>query len=38
MLDAIVPRHQMKFTLARLLAMLSRPRGNRGAGLRHHKK
>jgi acetyl-CoA carboxylase carboxyl transferase subunit beta len=32
MLDAIVPRHQMRFTLARILAMLSRPRGNRGAG------
>jgi acetyl-CoA carboxylase carboxyl transferase subunit beta len=27
MLDAIVPRHQMRFTLARLLAMLSRKRG-----------
>jgi acetyl-CoA carboxylase carboxyl transferase subunit beta len=26
MLDAIVPRHQMRFTLARLLAMLSRKR------------
>ncbi len=32
MLDAIVPRHQMRFTLARLLAMLTRPRGNRVAG------
>ena len=31
MLDAIVPRHQMRFTLARIIAMLSRPRGNRGA-------
>jgi acetyl-CoA carboxylase carboxyl transferase subunit beta len=30
MLDAIVPRHQMRFTLARILAMLTRPRGNRG--------
>ena len=29
MLDAIVPRHQMRFTLARILAMLTRPRGNR---------
>jgi len=29
MLDAIVPRHQMRFTLARLLAMLTRPRANR---------
>ncbi|HYL58929.1 MAG TPA: acetyl-CoA carboxylase, carboxyltransferase subunit beta [Candidatus Acidoferrales bacterium] len=38
MLDAIVPRHQMRFTLARLLAMLSRPRGNRGAGTRRHKR
>ncbi len=38
MLDAIVPRHQMRFTLARLLAMLTRPRANRGAGLRRHKK
>jgi acetyl-CoA carboxylase carboxyl transferase subunit beta len=38
MLDAIVPRHQMRFTLARLLAMLSRPRGNRGAGTHRHKK
>jgi len=32
MLDAIVPRHQMRFTLARILAMLTKPRGNRGAG------
>ncbi len=32
MIDAIVPRHQMRFTLARILAMLTRPRGNRGAG------
>src|SRR5208282_2970724 len=32
MLDAIVPRHQMRFTLGRILAMLTRPRGNRGAG------
>ncbi len=32
MLDAIVPRHQMRFTLARILAMLARPRGNRGEG------
>jgi len=31
MLDAIVPRHQMRFTLARLLAMLTKPRGNHGA-------
>ena len=31
MLDAIVPRHQMRFTLARILAMLTRPRGA-GAG------
>lgn len=38
MLDAIVPRHQMRFTLARMLAMLTRPRANRGAGLRRHKK
>ena len=30
MLDAIVPRHQMRFTLARILAMLTKPRGNRG--------
>jgi len=29
MLDAIVPRHQMRFTLGRLLAMLSRPRSKR---------
>jgi acetyl-CoA carboxylase carboxyl transferase subunit beta len=34
MLDAIVPRHQMRFTLGRILAMLTRPRGNRGAGQR----
>ncbi|MGB8413097.1 MAG: acetyl-CoA carboxylase, carboxyltransferase subunit beta [Candidatus Binatus sp.] len=32
MLDAIVPRHQMRFTLSRILAMLTKPRGNRGAG------
>src|SRR5712672_3940416 len=32
MLDAIVSRHQMRFTLARILAMLMKPRGNRGAG------
>src|SRR3984957_597042 len=32
MLDAIVPRHQMRFTLARILAMLTKPRGSRGAG------
>jgi acetyl-CoA carboxylase carboxyl transferase subunit beta len=38
MLDAIVPRHQMRFTLARILAMLTRPRGNRGAGLRRQHK
>jgi acetyl-CoA carboxylase beta subunit len=31
MLDAIVPRHQMRFTLARILAMLTKSRGNRGA-------
>jgi acetyl-CoA carboxylase carboxyl transferase subunit beta len=31
MLDAIVPRHQMRFTLARLLAMLTKPRGHHGA-------
>jgi acetyl-CoA carboxylase carboxyl transferase subunit beta len=31
MLDAIVPRHQMRFTIARILAMLTRPPGNRGA-------
>jgi acetyl-CoA carboxylase carboxyl transferase subunit beta len=29
MLDAIVPRHQMKFTLGRLLGMLARRRGAR---------
>jgi hypothetical protein len=28
----IVPSHQMRFTLSRILAMLARPRGNRGAG------
>jgi acetyl-CoA carboxylase beta subunit len=38
MLDAIVPRHQMRFTLARILAMLTRPRGNRGAAVRRHQK
>jgi acetyl-CoA carboxylase carboxyl transferase subunit beta len=32
MLDAIVPRHQMRFTLARILAMLTKPRGIHGAG------
>jgi len=32
MLDAIVPRHQMRFTLSRILTMLTKPRGNRGAG------
>ncbi len=29
MLDAIVPRHQMRFTLARLLAILTRPKSIR---------
>ncbi|HEV2169983.1 MAG TPA: acetyl-CoA carboxylase, carboxyltransferase subunit beta [Candidatus Binatus sp.] len=29
MLDAIVPRHQMRFTIGRILAMLTRPRKNR---------
>ncbi len=29
MLDAIVPRHQMRFTLARLLAILTRPKAIR---------
>src|SRR6266403_2601786 len=38
MLDAIVPRHQMRFTLARLLAMLTKPRANRGDGIRRRKK
>ena len=38
MLDAIVPRHQMRFTLARILAMLMRPRAGRGAGLQRRKK
>jgi len=28
----------MRFTLARILAMLTRPRANRGAGLQKHKK
>jgi acetyl-CoA carboxylase carboxyl transferase subunit beta len=38
MLDAIVPRHQMRFTLARLLAMLSRKRtAARGNGKRPRK-
>jgi len=32
MLDAIVPRHQMRFTLSRILAMLTKPRGNRASG------
>jgi acetyl-CoA carboxylase carboxyl transferase subunit beta len=31
MLDAIVPRPQMRFTLARILAMLTKPRSGRGA-------
>jgi acetyl-CoA carboxylase carboxyl transferase subunit beta len=31
MLDAIVPRHQMRFTLARILAMLTKPGKNRGS-------
>ncbi|MGH7781472.1 MAG: acetyl-CoA carboxylase, carboxyltransferase subunit beta [Candidatus Binataceae bacterium] len=31
MLDAIVPRHQMRFTLARLLAILTRPKAVRTA-------
>lgn len=31
MLDAIVPRHQMRFTLARILAMLTKPGKNRAA-------
>ena len=31
MLDAIVPRHQMRFTLARILAMLTKPGRNRGS-------
>jgi acetyl-CoA carboxylase carboxyl transferase subunit beta len=38
MLDAIVPRHQMRFTLARILAMLTRPRAARGDGTRRRKK
>jgi acetyl-CoA carboxylase carboxyl transferase subunit beta len=38
MLDAIVPRHQMRFTLARILAMLTRPRAARGDGMRRRKK
>jgi acetyl-CoA carboxylase carboxyl transferase subunit beta len=37
MLDAIVPRHQMRFTLARILAMLTKQRGNRSAGQRASK-
>jgi len=32
MLDAIVPRHQMRFTLSRILTMLTKPRGNHSAG------
>jgi acetyl-CoA carboxylase carboxyl transferase subunit beta len=38
MLDAIVPRHQMRFTLARILAMLTRPRAARADGIRRRKK
>jgi acetyl-CoA carboxylase carboxyl transferase subunit beta len=39
MLDAIVPRHQMRFTLARILAMLTKPRMNRGSeGLEARRK
>jgi acetyl-CoA carboxylase carboxyl transferase subunit beta len=38
MLDAIVPRHQMRFTLARILAMLTRPRAARVDGARRRKK
>ena len=38
MLDAIVPRHQMRFTLARILAMLTRPRAARGDSMRRRKK
>jgi acetyl-CoA carboxylase carboxyl transferase subunit beta len=38
MLDAIVPRHQMRFTLARLLAMLTKPRAGRGAGSQRSRK
>jgi acetyl-CoA carboxylase carboxyl transferase subunit beta len=32
MLDAIVPRPQMRFTIARILAMLTKPRIGRGGG------
>jgi acetyl-CoA carboxylase carboxyl transferase subunit beta len=38
MLDAIVSRHQMRFTLARLLAMLTRPRRGRVAAAKRNKK
>src|SRR6266850_258574 len=38
MLDAIVPRHQMRFTLARLLAMLTKPRANRSPNSQRRKK
>jgi len=38
MLDAIVVRHQMRFTLARILAMLTRARGNRAGAGRRAKK
>jgi acetyl-CoA carboxylase carboxyl transferase subunit beta len=38
MLDAIVPRHQMRFTLARLLAMLSRKRAATRADGKHPRK
>jgi acetyl-CoA carboxylase carboxyl transferase subunit beta len=39
MLDAIVPRHQMRFTLARILAMLTKPGRNRGpAGIEARRK
>lgn len=38
MLDAIVSRHQMRFTLARLLAMLTRPRLGRVAAAKRNKK
>ncbi len=38
MLDAIVPRHQMRFTLARILAMLTKPRPTRGPNSQRRKK
>jgi hypothetical protein len=37
-LFVLVLRHRIRFTLARLLAMLTEPRGGRGAGSQRSRK